>query len=384
VSKDRLCLYQEIMRLLCIVLLFVLSSFHGQSQIPVAFSTDHFISPADSQKLSFRFSDQSFFKNNEYFNTLNEGATLIGFQAEPTVVYHPGPTTRLEAGGRFLKYFGRDGIYRIEPVFRFQYQPVSYFQTILGTLYGGSNHGLIEPLYRWEKDFTDPTENGVQFLFKTKRLKADVWLDWEKFILPKDSFQEELTVGTTFGWYLLPADRKFNIEIPIQALVSHHGGQITSINKPLQTILNYASGFNALLHPETGKIKEINFEFWYMGYTDMSPQKLQAFRRGYAIYPRTGIDICNFTAQAGYFHGDMFISPKGETLFHSALIPYDGEKRPIRDLATFKLSYRKQIQKGISLAAYVETYTDFEVPQTDYCYGLHLLINRTFFIAKVR
>lgn len=371
------------MRFFLIFLLFIIVSFSVRSQIPIEFLRDKFFSPADSQKLSFHFTDQSFFKNNEYFNTLYEGATYPGFQAEPTLVYNPGPTTRIEAGARLLKFFGRDGIYRIEPVFRFQYQPVSYFQTILGTIYGGSQHGLIEPLYRWEKNLTDPTENGVQFLLKTKQVKADVWLNWEKFILPNDPFQEELTFGTTFEWNLLPIDRKFNISIPFQTLINHHGGQSISVDIPLRTILDFASGFKATLHPETGKIKELNFELWYLGYADLSPQKLQAYREGYAIYPRSEIYVSNFILQAGYFHGDMFISPKGETLFHSALIPFNGEKRPVRDLVTVKLAFRKQIQKGIAFAAYFETYKDLSVSQTDYCYGLHLTIDRMFFIRKL-
>lgn len=370
------------MRFFFIFLFITIGSFSVKSQLPIDFTGDNFFSPADSQKLSLHFTNRSFFKNNEYFNTLYEGATYPGFQVEPTLVYNPGSTTRIEAGIRLLKYFGRDGIYRLEPVFRFQYQPVQYFQTILGTLYGGSNHGLIEPLYRWEKNYTDATENGVQFLFKTKQVKADIWLDWEKFILPNDPFQEELTYGTTFTWKLLSDDRKFNISIPFQTLINHHGGQSLSVDIPLRTIFDFASGIKFSLYPKSGKIRELNFEFWYMGYKDMSPQKLQAFREGYAIYPRTEIYVSNFIFQAGYFHGDMFISPKGETLFHSALIPFHDEKRPIRDLATFKLAFRKQIHKGISLAAYVETYTDVNVPQTDYCYGLHLTMDRMFFLKK--
>jgi hypothetical protein len=372
------------MRYLLLLFFFIIISLSAKSQIPMEFMGDNFFSPADSQKLSFHFKYNSFFKNNEYFNTLYEGATYPGFQAEPTLVYHPGPTTRMEAGARFLKFFGRDGIFRIEPIFRFQYQPVPYFQAILGTIFGGTQHGLIEPLYRWQRSLTDPTENGVQFLVKTKQVKADVWLNWEKFILPNDPFQEELTFGTTFEWKLLPTDRRFSISLPFQTLVSHHGGQNLVVDFPLRTILDFATGIKTTVYPKNKKIREWNFELWYLGYADMSPQKLQAFREGYAIYPRSEIYISNFIVQAGYFHGNMFESPEGETLFHSALIPFSDEKRPVRDLVTAKLAFRKQIQKGISLAAYIETYSDLAVPQTDYCYGFHLTIDGTFLIRKIQ
>jgi hypothetical protein len=354
------------------------------AQVPVNPDRSIFFAQTDSQKLFFHFGNKNFLKNNEYFNPLNEGYTLLGFVAQPSVVYYPGKTTRIEAGASFLKYSGRENFSDIQPLFRFQYQPTSAFQMVMGSLYGGATHGLIEPLYRWEQDFMNPVENGLQFLFNTSHVKADIWLQWEKFIFRGDPFQEELTVGTSVSWKLLPEDAGFNITIPIQSLISHHGGQSISIEKPIQTLANYASGMKASWQMESSLVKGIDLECWVMGYKDLSPKKFQAYKQGYGIYPKAGIQTGGFMFQAGFFYGEKFLAPKGETLFHSALMGDTSILYPVRHLLTAKLIYSKKIQKGIFLAAYTETYTDLKSGNTDYNYGVHMIFDCEFLITKVK
>lgn len=353
------------------------------AQVPVGSEHSPFFAPADSQKLFFHVTDKNFFKNNEYFNKLNEGYTLLGVVLEPTLVYYPGKTTRFEAGASFLKYSGRQGFSDIQPLIRFQYQPSPVFQMVMGSLYGGTQHGLIEPLYRWEQEFMNPVENGLQFLFYTDRFKADVWLHWEKFILRNDPFQEELSVGTSMTYNLLPTESSFNLTIPFQSLISHHGGQGIGVDLPLQTLANYASGLKATWKMPA-KLKEVNLECWVMGYNDLSPQKLQAYKKGYAVYPKAGVRLGKFLLQTGYFHGDKFIAIKGEPLYHSALTPNNGLVYPIRNLITAKFAFTQQLEKGISMAAYTEIYNDLKSGNTDYNYGVHIIFDADFFLTKLR
>jgi hypothetical protein len=365
-------------------LFLLLLSLPMVAQVDMKTSQNPFFSPADSQKLSFHFENKSFLKNNEYFNVLNEGYTLIGFQAKPALVYHPGATTRLEAGASLLKYAGRDGIYKAEPLFRFQYQPAPCFQMILGSIYGGANHGLVEPIYQWERDLTHPVENGLQFLLNSNQIKADIWLEWEKFIEPGDPFQEELSVGSSIAWKLSPGEHDFTIYLPFQSLISHHGGQDLSVDLPLQTIANYATGIRTSWLTGSNQLKQINFDFWYMGYNDLSPQKLQKYSHGFALYPKTEIKYTNFILQAGFYHGEKFMAIDGEPIFHSATIPYNGNFFTDQNLITLKLIYQKQIERGISIGTYYETYINAKSGHNDYTYGVHLLLNRTFFIAQIK
>lgn len=354
-----------------------------RAQIPVKPEPSIFFSPTDSQKLFINFRNKNFFKNNEYFNPLNEGYTLLGFIAQPSLSYFPGKTTRIEIGSSFLKYDGRQGFSDIQPLFRFQYQPSQNFQMVMGSLFGGANHGLIEPLYRWEQDFMNPVENGLQFVFKGPHAKADVWLQWEKFIFRHDPFQEELTVGTTFSWRINPDNKNFNVSIPFQSLINHHGGQDIAIDTAIQTLANYASGITASWQTSR-KLKEITLECWVMGYSDLSPQKYQAYNKGYGIYPKAGFKLGDFMLQTGYFHGEKFIAIKGEPLFHSAVTPNTGLMLPERNLLVAKFAFIKQIEKGISIAAYTEAYTDLEGGNTDYNYGVHIIFDQNFFVAKLK
>jgi hypothetical protein len=364
------------------LLFFTLSS--GFPQFPVTNIGNTTFTPADSEKLLLHIVNKNFFKNNEYFNPIEEGYTLIGFLAEPSLVYYPGKSTRLEAGVTLLKYQGRGGFYLSEPLLRFQYHPAPFFQMIMGRLYGGTQHGLIEPLYQWERDYTSPVENGLQFLFNTSAINADIWLDWEKFILPGDPFQEQLTYGTTVSWKILPGERKFNLYIPGQVLVGHHGGQINALKVPLQTIADYATGIKSSWEIGSKVLRQINTEVWYLGYNELSPTKQQAYKQGFGIYPKTEILLSDFILQAGYFHGEKFEAPKGERLFHSANIPADTIQYRNKDVISFKFAWQKKIDKGILLAAYFETYTSFDLHHTDYTYGVHLIFDRDFFLARVK
>lgn len=372
------------MKLVIVLIVSISINFVLSGQAPVCYTQKPFFTVTDSQKLSFCINNKNFFKNNEYFSPLNEGYTLLGFLVQPSLVWHPGPTTRMEAGASLLKYSGREDFSDVQPVFRFQYQPNMNFQMVMGTLFGGSYHGLIEPLYRWERDFMNPLENGLQFLFRTPRIEADVWLDWEKFIFRNDPFQEELTVGTTADVKLLPADRSFNISIPLQLMINHHGGQEIAIDTAITTLVNYAGGIRTSWERPGQKLKKVDIECWLLGYNDLSPQKLQAYKNGYAIYSKAGIWINNFMLQTGYYHGETFISTQGEPLFLSAITPSNGYLFPERNIITAKLAFQKKIEKGIFLATYCEAYTDMDRGSTDYNYGVHIIVNRDFFITRIK
>lgn len=373
----------KIVKVSALLLLTIITCSSTVAQVPVGVERTAFFAPADSQKLFFHLTDKNFFKNNEYFNKLNEGYTLLGVVLEPSFIYQPGRSTRLEVGASFLKYSGREGFSDVQPLIRFQYQPSSAFQMVMGSLYGGTQHGLIEPLYRWEQEFMNPVENGLQFLFNTAHFKADIWLQWEKFILRNDPFQEELSVGSSMSYKLLPQESTFNLTIPFQSLISHHGGQELAVDLPLQTLANYASGLKASWQMH-GKLKEVDLECWVMGYNDLSPQKLQGYKSGYGVYPKAGVKVGSFLFQTGYFHGGKFLAIKGEPLFQSSLIPKTEYLYPQRNLMTSKLAFSKLIQKGISVAAFAETYTDLYLGNTDYNYGVHIIFDTDFFITKLK
>jgi hypothetical protein len=366
--------------LVCVIVGFSLSGF---GQMPGSLKISPFFSPSDSQKVFISINGSSFFKNNEYFSPIELGYTLLGFYAEPTITLQITRDLRMQGGAGFLKYSGKEGIYKTEPVFRLMYQPFTNFQMVLGNLNVRQNHHLLEPFYRWERQFTNPNESGIQFLYQSERLSyADIWLNWEKFIMPGDPFQEELTAGISSEWKILKNDGGLQIHLPFQTVFRHQGGQINSVDTPLVTLANWATGIKFSKITGNRVVRFWEASVYYLGFSDLSPQKLQQFRNGYGIYPKVKIGIFNFSAEAGYFTGKRLISPLGERLFHSATFPASGISNTRVNLLTGKFWFEKTISEGIVLGTYFESYSNIKSSLTDYCYGVHIVFNHDFFVTK--
>jgi len=166
-----------------------------------------------AHKLTFHVNANPFIKNNEYFGSFTKGFTGIGFILQPQIKYSI------------------------------------------------DEHELSEPLYRFDNDYQNQIEYGIQFLIDKKRFKSDVWLHWEQFIKKDDPFPEELYVGSK-TWLQLYKKRNFSFQIWNEMLISHLGGQIDLSSNPDRTILNYSIG------PEfTFQIKkESKLSFTYVFY----------------------------------------------------------------------------------------------------------------------
>lgn len=341
-----------------------------------------FFESADSQKVFLSVDGSAFFKNNEYFNKLEEGYTLPGYFIQPSLTVQFTKDFRLSAGAGFLKYSGRDGIYETEPFLRAQYQPVSWFQMIIGNIYGGHYHRLAEPMYRWEYDFTRPMESGLQFLFNSRYSEADIWLNWEKFIMEGDPFQEVLTVGISSEFYYNSKDADLSVSSPVQAIFRHHGGQINSIDTPMQTLGNWGTGITFRKNFNQNKIKYIETSLLYFGFCDFSPQKLQEYRNGFGLYPKVKTKINDFTLECGYFYGNRYLSALGDNLFHSGVVEDQSHSGNLKELITGKLVFDKKIGKAASIGAYFELYMDYRNHLSDYDYGVHFRFNPDFFLVK--
>jgi hypothetical protein len=333
-------------------------------------------------KIGVRLNSYSFFKNNEYFHPLAEGYTLPGFILQPRVYYDLNKTFALEAGVHFSQFFGRDGLYSVAPLFRATYSPTPKFSVLLGWLKGTTRHQLIEPLYQWEKMYTHPLEYGVQFLVNNDGFKLDTWINWEKYIEYNDPFQEELTFGTATKTLLF---RKGNLQLwlPVQLTAKHIGGQVTFIDEPLKTFVNWTTGFNIRADRPQALIKRVMLDFYYAGYSDFSPQKKQAFKNGFGLYPVISANIHDFSAALGYWSGHQFISPLGEPLFQSVSPSSASVVHPNRYVITFKASYLKQIFRNVSFAAYLESYYDVRISQMDYSYGISMSLTGDFLLKKL-
>ncbi len=347
-----------------------------------AFKTDRNINPEDSNKLYFKIENNNFFKNNEYFGKNEEGLTDLGFLFKPKFIYYPSHNTKIEAGVHFLKFSGKNDFTQTYPIFSFQANICKGFDILLGSLYSGYNHELIEPLYKSERHFEKNYENGIQIMTNLKRFKSDLWIDWEKFIFTGDPYKEEFSIGTSNKIYITVPEADFVISIPLQGIASHKGGQVTADTNHLQSLVNGAGGLSLEYKLKTDLIHSFGLNGYALSYADVSPYPVLPYIQGYGIYSDVWVNAKCLNFNAGYWYGKYFIAPRGEELFQSISIINILNKTPVNQILFTKVGFKKEVYKDIFVELRFEGYYEMQDKNFDYSYGLHIIFNRNFFIRK--
>jgi hypothetical protein len=345
--------------------------------------TDTSISPADSNRLFLRFRNATFINNKEFFNPWQPGYTLIGFWARPLLEYHPGPDTRLMAGAHLLKYSGLGRFDRTIPVFTFHHRFTEGFEMVFGTIYGALNHGLIEPLFTFERVFTHRNESGLQFLVNRQGFTADVWLNWEQFIFTGDPFQEEFTAGLSSRIFPWSQEGRLRVEVPLQLLTTHLGGQIDVSGERIQTLVNIATGIHADLHAGHPFFRIVGFRGYWAGFMDQSNEIRHHYKNGRGYYPNLYVDTRWFEWGLGYWWGNRFVAPRGEPVFQSVSQVDPGLATERRELLTSKIIFNRRLLEGIDMGIRFEIYYDPVLGDFDHTGGIHVMIDRRFFLTGV-
>jgi hypothetical protein len=226
----------------------------------------------DSGKLSLQVDNLAYLRNYEYFGDIPLSYTLFGYQLIPQLKYQLNQQFSLKGGIFLRREFGREGFTDIEPVLTARYQKKS-FSFLLGTLEGSLNHRFIEPIYNVESLISDRLEQGVQVIINKERLWLDWFGDWEKAIVRNDPYREEFTSGLSSRLKLVDNDM-YTLEVPVQALVAHKGGQIDSSGLPVEWLLNTAVGASLSLPVRSSFLTGIRTEHYYAYYRDMSYSSL--------------------------------------------------------------------------------------------------------------
>ncbi len=365
---------------LTILILNIFAISQSYSQIDSIFIQDYKIQTSDTGKLFLQIDNNNFIKNNEYFGPIAEGYTLLGFNITPKFVYAPSTKLKLSFGGNFLTYYGRKNEVEARLLLAFQYKIHKKLDFVLGNIYGTTNHKLIEPLFDFERYLNNNVENGIQFLWNSDRIFADLWLDWEQQILQGDPFQEQFNVGLSSEFLII--DREiFQLSIPFQNLVRHEGGQINSnSSKPLITIFNNATGIKLSKPLNTNLIKQVNLASYVVSYEDLSPTKQQVFINGMASYTTLDLTTSIFDLNFGYWYGEQYIAPIGNPLFESYSRTKFYVEEPIRQLAIGKINYSKNVFKGIDLGVRFESYYDILGSNLEYTWAVMFTFNDKFFL----
>ena len=379
-----------IMRLkrFCLILLFLLvfsnQFIQAQQYNPFYSHFGEFKTDAENN-LFFRVENLNFIKNNEYSGEFAKGETYIGYLATPKLVYYPSSDFRIEAGIRLQKYSGLSGYSESEPVFTIHYQTNDRLSFNLGSLNQEDNHHLHEALFEPERYFTDKAENGLQILYKSPFLKAETWINWEKFIFQNDPFNEVFSFGFVADLLLSNPESDYSLSIPMQILFTHRGGEIDASNKNKQTVRNLVAGFSFEKTIHNSRFKNYGFEILHLQFRDNSSVKEFVFGEGSAFHFRLGGSTQHSDIKLGYWRGHKFNSARGSALFQSMSIVDNSYVKARREMFTGKYRIQKSIAKGILLGGQVDAYLDMNASHDfSYATSVFVRINGEFFLKKLK
>jgi hypothetical protein len=329
--------------------------------------------------LSIHFYNNNFVKNNEYFGPYTEGITYIGSILQPEVSWALSDKFSLSGGWYFRQYYGQESLNASLPVLRARYTFRPDMQLIMGQLYGRLQHGYLEPIYSTDNYFTRNPEYGVQLLVNKERLHVDLYMDWEKFLLPGEAHQEVITGGLLATYALNNLLEEKGLSAHFQSLIHHFGGQVDNSDSPIQSRTNLAIGLEYAFVPKFQVLNKLTLSSYYIQALEMSQTNTIPFESGFAL--QNGITFENSWVKlgAGWFHGEYFFSPMGDYIFQSVSQFNDwyvGEKR---DLVTSKLLISHPIMQEVDFGVRFESYYDLQRKTNDFSYGLNISVNAKVF-----
>lgn len=365
--------------------LFLVAGFYTYAQ---DFYESYIPKPAydttEAGNLSIHFYNNNFVKNNEYFGPYTEGITYIGSILQPEVSWVLSDKFSLSVGWYFRQFYGQESFNASLPVIRARYTFRPGMQLIMGQLYGRLQHEYLEPIYSTDNYFSRNPEYGVQFLVNREKLHADLYMDWEKFLLPGEAHQEVITGGLLATYALNKLSVNKGLSAHFQSIIHHFGGQVDNSDSPIQSRTNLAIGLEYAFVPEYQLLNRLTLSSYYIQALEISQTNTIPFESGFALQNGVTLENSWVKLSAGWFHGEYFFSPMGDYLFQSVSQFnnwYIGEKR---DLVTSKLLVGHPIMKGVDFGVRFESYYDLQRKTNDFSYGLNISVNAEVFEKSVK
>lgn len=335
---------------------------------------------ADSGKLFMGLNLLGFFKNNEYFDTIVEGYTLMGYQLNPYLSYHLRKNVRLDAGVYLHQDFGNYEYSTVVPTLtlKIKTKPIDI---IFGNLEGSISHRLIEPLYDFERLLTNRQETGIQFLTIKENVFFDLWIDWQNMIYPKDTEQERFVSGLSLNKRIINFPT-VQFYIPVQLMVSHRGGQINVGSPSIETLTNSAVGLE-VQHKSQGLISNLTLNAFQVFYKNLSTTNELPYNDGSGFYANGNIATTfGLEVMASYWQGHEFLSIEGGKIYPSVSVFDPTVQQENMQLMIFRFLYNREIARGIYANLRFEPYYDLGFKSFQYSYGLYFQIKDRFFLTQ--
>lgn len=336
------------------------------------------IDPQGKGELRLTVDNLSFVRDNEYKSSLIKGYTLPGVWVRPTLTWQPISMLRLEAGAHLLRYWGANVYPNINytdlatwkgeqsqrgfhcvPWLRAYLQPAPGLHLLLGSLHGGNNHGLVEPLHNDELNLTADPEAGVQVIWEARHGRLDAWVDWESFIFRSDTHQESFTFGlsTQIGpWSKRGGGLRWHI--PLQAVFRHRGGEINSeaTERSVKTWLNAAAGLAVEGELSSTRLPvRLGAEALVCYFSQQSGQMLP-FDHGEGLWVKAKAQLWRCTLEAAWWECRNFVSIMGSPLFGAMSVSEEGLTLRHPRTALLRASYAQRLAPGLGWGVCAEVW----------------------------
>ncbi len=364
--------------------IFTFLFFHSTyAQIDNTFLRDEIsVSEKDSNAFGTSFSVFSYMRNTEYFNNVEQGRTLFGYQLQPKLFYQSNQHVKLEAGVYLRNDFGGINPYtQAIPTFTLKIKN-NHFSFLFGTLEGALCHRLIEPMYNIESVITKRIENGAQIKYDGPKQFFDAWINWENFIERGSSSKEILTAGISNLTTLYSSQNGFSIAVPLQLTIHHHGGQITTDTGNLTVQLNAAAGLRLSKKYTNQFINELRLDGYFTSYNETSNSGAFPFRNGNGYYANALIKSKIIDMMFSYWNGNNYLAPRGSYIYQSQSVDVPLYTEKNRELLFVRLMREQPLFGNLFLTARFEPVYDMKNKLFDYSYSLYLSFKKDINFKK--
>ena len=336
------------------------------------------VDSTQTKTLGIELEALAFFKDNEFDGNVQRGYSLPGVRLQPRLTYTPIDEIKLELGLHATIYSGANKY----PCYVFhdiatwkgdQYQSGAHllpffratarFKSItlaVGDIYGGATHGFVEPMYNPELILTDDPEMGFQMIVDTKRWHSDLWMNWQSYIFKESSHQEAFTVGWTQNinvWKRTKEDRTHSLDIPIQLVIQHRGGEQDNTKMGVQTIANGALGMGYVYKaPGNRIVTGVQAEVMAL-YCLQQSGNLWPFKNGPALWVKASVDfIRDLRVTAGFFSAKDFWSLYGSQYFGTLSTKRAGGRFDGMNTGLISLEYSRTFANAYTIGANLKAY----------------------------
>ena len=334
--------------------------------------------------LYFNFRNISFVKNNEYSNPITEGYTLIGYFIQPELVYRPAEKVSLRLGTHLLSYSGTNRFSLIKPVFSTTWHFSENTCFTIGSLTGSDKHRLPDPHFNKERIYNAFSEDGLQLRTSNDNFFSDTWLSWENYIFKGDNEREIFTAGESFRYASPEFAGLVRIEVPVQILFRHYGGQISDYPEHVETFLNIASGARVIFDIDESQNGSLGLECLAFFGSCLTSNAVSGIKNGYADWYKLFYSLRGLELETGFWKSHDFYAPIGNFIFGSVSDHIGNLVISQRKLITGSVNIRLPYKDFFEFYFGFDGYYDTNLRRFDNAMTLHIRLDKLIKIATLK